>query len=188
MLAADPLSDPLRGRLVRLRPFEPNDPAELNPLFVETGVLDGIGMAFPQSVEGFRSFVETQRRRDDAVTLAIEDLADRRAVGTCALFDIEPAHRKAMFGIWIVGPSQGRGLGTDATRTMVRYGFREMNLQRIELRVFGSNPGARRVYERVGFRLEGTLRRGHFAGGAYVDEHVMGLLDDEFVEEPPSPA
>jgi RimJ/RimL family protein N-acetyltransferase len=45
--------------------------------------------------------------------------------------------------------------------------------------VFEPNERGRRVYERVGFRHEGTLRRAHFVGGRHVDVLVMGLLDDE---------
>ena len=44
------------------------------------------------------------------------------------------------------------------------------------------NEQARRVYERVGFRHEGTLRRAHFLGGRNVDVHVMGLLAEELAE------
>ncbi|HEY5436625.1 MAG TPA: GNAT family protein [Candidatus Limnocylindrales bacterium] len=42
------------------------------------------------------------------------------------------------------------------------------------------NPGARRVYERVGFVLEGTLRRAVFREGRYLDVHRMAILADEW--------
>ena len=58
-----------------------------------------------------------------------------------------------------------------------------MNLQRIELHVYAGNTRGIRAYERVGFRLEGTLRRAQFVGGRYVDVLVMGLLAEELVEE-----
>jgi RimJ/RimL family protein N-acetyltransferase len=64
-------------------------------------------------------------------------------------------------------------------RTLCRFGFRHMNLQRIELNVFSVNPRALRVYERVGFKVEGTRRRSQFVGGRYVDSFVMGLLSEE---------
>jgi RimJ/RimL family protein N-acetyltransferase len=64
-------------------------------------------------------------------------------------------------------------------RTLCRFGFRHLNLQRIELNVFSVNPRALRVYERVGFKVEGTRRRSQFVGGLYVDSYVMGLLSEE---------
>jgi RimJ/RimL family protein N-acetyltransferase len=96
--------------------------------------------------------------------------------------EIELPSRTALLGIWIGKPYWDQGLGTDATRTLCRFGFRHMNLQRIELNVFATNPRALRVYEKVGFRLEGTRRRSQFVGGRYVDSYVMGLLAEELSE------
>ena len=56
-----------------------------------------------------------------------------------------------------------------------------MNLQRIELDVFDTNPRAKRAYEKVGFVVEGTRRRAQFVGGRYVESHVMSLLAEELV-------
>jgi RimJ/RimL family protein N-acetyltransferase len=56
-----------------------------------------------------------------------------------------------------------------------------MNLQRIELDVFTTNPRARRAYEKVGFVAEGTRRRAQFVGGRHVDSFLMGLLADELI-------
>ena len=56
-----------------------------------------------------------------------------------------------------------------------------MNLQRIELDVFETNPRAKRAYEKVGFVVEGTRRRSQFVGGRHVDSYLMGLLAEELV-------
>jgi len=45
----------------------------------------------------------------------------------------------------------GRGYGTDATRVIVEYGFREMGLHRIQLSVAPFNPAGIRAYEKAGF-------------------------------------
>lgn len=58
-----------------------------------------------------------------------------------------------------------------------------MNLQRVELEVLDFNTRARRCYEKVGFRYEGTRRRAVFSGGAYHDSIIMGILREEFLPE-----
>jgi len=46
--------------------------------------------------------------------------------------------------------------------------------------VYDFNPGARRVYEHVGFVLEGVLRRAMFREGRYIDVHRMSILEEEW--------
>ena len=84
-----------------------------------------------------------------------------------------------MIGVWLGKPYWDSGLGTDAVRTLCRFGFDHLNLQRIELNVFETNPRAVRAYEKVGFVLEGTRRRAEFVRGHHVDSYLMGLLSEE---------
>ena len=76
-------------------------------------------------------------------------------VGVCSLEDLNPAVRSAGLGIWIGKAYWEKGYGTDAVRTLCRFGFQEMNLQRIGLSVYDVNPRGVRIYEKIGF----TLRR-----------------------------
>jgi RimJ/RimL family protein N-acetyltransferase len=174
---------PLEGKLVRLRAREQADVVSLNTMFDDQDVLAGLQMAFPQPVAGFREWMEATRRSSSQAVYAIETLQAREAVGICGLEEIDARARAAAFGIWIGKPYWGRGYGTDATRTACRFGFRHMNLQRISLCVYATNQGAVRVYEKAGFKHEGTSRRGQFLGGRHVDVMDMGLLAEELVEE-----
>ena len=173
--------DPLVGRLVRLRARREEDATVLNPMFGDPDVLAGLTVPFPQSLAGYRAWVESDRRDEASVTFVIETL-DAEAVGVCSLDQIQLRNRGANLGIWVGKPHWGRGLGTDAVRTLCRFGFAHLNLQRITLHVYAPNQRAVRAYEKVGFRLEGTLRRAQFVGGRYVDELVMGLLAEELVD------
>jgi RimJ/RimL family protein N-acetyltransferase len=173
---------PLEGRLVRLRAIEPQDASRLNPMFNDPEVLAGLTIAMPQSTLGFDEWSEAARRNESEIDLVIET-REGEAIGACGLRGLNDRNRSANLGIWIGRPHWGRGYGTDALRILCRFAFRHMNLQRVDLHVYANNPRGIRAYERVGFRLEGTLRRAQFVGGDYVDEHVMGLLAEELVEE-----
>ena len=168
----------LEGELVRLRAREQEDLPRLNEMFDDPAVLAGLMMPFPQPLAGIREWMERTRGQDDQVHFVIETIAGE-AIGICGLQDIDPRARQALLGIWIGKPYWDRGFGADAMQVLCRFGFRQMNLQRITLHVYEPNERARRVYERVGFRLEGTMRRAQFVGGRHVDEHVMGLLAEE---------
>ena len=177
-----PRRSPFEGRLVRLRALEESDADALNPLFGDTDVLATLAFTFPQATAGFLEFVRSSRGSPSQVVFAIETL-EGDAIGVCDLREIEPRARTGQAGIWIAKHAWGRGYGTDAMRMLCRFGFRELNLQRIGLHVYETNPAGIRAYEKVGFRREGTMRRAHFAGGRYVDVLVMGLLAEELVAE-----
>jgi RimJ/RimL family protein N-acetyltransferase len=66
------------------------------------------------------------------------------------------------------------------TRAVVSYGFAELNLHRIELDVLATNARAIHLYERLGFRREGTLRDAQFRGGVYIDLVLMAILEREW--------
>ena len=183
LLAVEEHRPAFEGRLIRLRKPEPADADTLNDLFNDPEVGEHLGPVMPQPIAGFRAFVEAAEKDLKTAVFTIERLTDREPVGGCSLFDIETSHRSALLGIWLAKPRWNQGFGTDAVRTLCRFAFRHMNLQRVELNVFSTNPRGLRAYEKVGFRQEGTRRRAEFVNGALVDSYVMGLLAEELVED-----
>jgi diamine N-acetyltransferase len=108
-------------------------------------------------------------------------LDDDVPIGNCGLHQVDLVNGSAMLGIAIGRPEdRGKGFGTDTLRALVRFGFDSLRLERIWLDVYDRNPGARRVYERVGFVHEGTLRRAAFREGRYLDVIRMAILADEW--------
>jgi RimJ/RimL family protein N-acetyltransferase len=173
---------PLEGSLVRLRAVEGSDLVALHQMFNDPDVLYYLQVVtFPEAVAGTRAWWESSRKDPGTVSFVIETLPGEM-VGACGLSGISDRTRSATLGIWIGPPFWNRGFGTDAVRTLCRFAFREMNLRRVELHVFETNPRGHRAYEKVGFRDEGRLRSGHFVKGRPVDVIVMGLLADELKE------
>lgn len=115
---------------------------------------------------------------------AIEAQLDEQwlLVGTVGLHAIDYKDRHAEFGL-IIGDKQhwGKGFGSDATRAMLRWGFGELNLHRIELEVYEFNVRARRMYERVGFAHEGVRRQCYYHDGRYFDSYRMSVLKQEIL-------
>lgn len=175
------IRSPFEGRLVRLRAVEEEDLPRINELFWEPDVTEHLLVVWPEAVSGTRRWWE-KRRATKEPYFAIETLTGE-LVGACDLARVEGRARTAILGIWIGQPFWDKGYGTDAVRTLCRFGFREMNLQRIELSVLETNPRGKRAYERVGFKEEGRLRRALYVGGRHVDMLVMGLLAEDLIED-----
>lgn len=62
---------------------------------------------------------------------------------------------------------------------MVWYGFAELGLHKIELRVWSYHQRAIRSYTKAGFVLEGVRRAAAFHAGLFHDEVLMGILAEE---------
>jgi RimJ/RimL family protein N-acetyltransferase len=75
---------------------------------------------------------------------------------------------------------QNQGYGTEAVRLAMRFGFEELNLNRIELCVFDHNPRGIRVYEKCGFVAEGRMRQASFRHGQYRDVLRYAILRSEW--------
>lgn len=101
---------------------------------------------------------------------------DGELVGHVALWGAEVRNRCGMFGIMIGPEYQSQGLGSEATRLMINYGFTELGLHRIELMVNADNERAIAAYRRAGFEQEGLLRSKLFYGGRFHDQVFMAAL------------
>jgi RimJ/RimL family protein N-acetyltransferase len=176
------IRSPFEGKLVRLRAIEEDDLPSIHDMFNDPEVQRTISVNWPEPLAGTQQWWEGSRANPTTANFAIETVAGE-LVGVCGLEGIDGAVRSAGLGIWIGKPHWDRGYGTDAVRTLCRFGFREMNLQRVGLAVYDNNPRGVRVYEKIGFKEEGRRRRAHFVEGHHVDVIVMGLLAENLIEE-----
>ena len=73
----------------------------------------------------------------------------------------------------------GKGIGYEACKLAIDYGFNEMHLRKIYLAVYENNLNAKKLYEKLGFKLEGTLRKHIMADGELCDKYLMGIFKEE---------
>lgn len=164
----------LVGSLVILRVAERADAAELARVDQETIRLTGSHGEL--HMDQLEQWYESRHQQADRIDWAILERATGRWAGEVVLNELDVANRSCAFRILLQGPSfYGRGLGTEATQLAVEHAF-AVGLHRVELEVYDFNPRARRVYEKVGFRHEGTKRGALRWEGAWVDAHIMGML------------
>jgi RimJ/RimL family protein N-acetyltransferase len=85
----------------------------------------------------------------------------------------------AQIGFWVAPQARGQGVMTDATRLVARHTLSSLGVQRLEWYANVGNVASRRVAEKVGFTIEGTLRRGLDQRGTRVDAWIGSLLPGE---------
>jgi RimJ/RimL family protein N-acetyltransferase len=113
------------------------------------------------------------------------DTKDGRHIGNVGLHRGSPEERTCELGI-MIGEKDcwGGGYGTDALRTIARFAFEEMNMNRIGLDVYAFNTRAMRAYEKAGFVEEGRRRQDLYKDGEYHDVVMMSLLREDWEKAP----
>lgn len=101
-------------------------------------------------------------------------------VGCIGYNDVNRFNRYAKIGYWLNEHMQGKGIMTQACGEMVRYGFQELNLNRLEIRVATENKKSQAIPLRLGFVYEGVIRQTEWLYDRFVDHMVYGLLREEF--------
>lgn len=111
----------------------------------------------------------------------IQRIEDDRNIGLIDLAGFNWLVGNAWVGIGI-GERElwGKGYGTDAMRVVLRYAFTELNLNRVTLDVFETNPRAMRSYIKAGFREEGRAPGALLTAGKRCDLVFMGILRREW--------
>lgn len=90
------------------------------------------------------------------------------------------ANRRAEIGYWIGKPFWGKGYGTEVARAVIKFGFEELNHNRIYALAFTDNPGSWRIMEKSGMKHEGILRRHAMKDGRLVDLTYYAILREEY--------
>jgi len=170
----------------RLRRPEPTDVPALYVLKNDPGIASMLaGFSTGYSRKDLEEWVETHRVAPDETLFVIAD-ADDRAIGHVGLYKIDHRVRSAEFAIVIGDRSVwGRGIGRACSRFAIEYGFGELNLRRISLRVLETNERALNLYRSLGFVDEGRLRQAHWQHGTFVDVLIMGLLIEDYRRDGP---
>ncbi|MET9022356.1 GNAT family N-acetyltransferase [Actinopolymorpha sp. NPDC004070] len=89
----------------------------------------------------------------------------------------EGAHVLGIYGFAVAPAVRGQGVGSALLIAAQEYA-RGRGARKLSLRVFGTNTTARRLYERHGFVVEGTLRAAFLIEGQYVDDVWMSKFLD----------
>ena len=99
--------------------------------------------------------------------------------GVVGLHTIDWENRSTSIGYWLGETYQGNGIITQSCRAVTDYCFKELQLNRIELRTAVANEKSQAVAKRLGFTYEGLLRQCERLPQGYADVYVYSLIRDD---------
>lgn len=173
-----------QGKLVRLRAVEPSD-WEFHDEWDRSDT-DGGRMTdeiwFPSPRAEAQAWAERESKRgaeNDVFRFQIERL-DNELVGTINTHKVNRRCGTFMYGLAIRPTHQRQGYASEAIALVLRYYFYERRYQKVNAEVYAFNEPSIRLHEKLGFALEGRLRRMHYSGGQFHDAFIYGMTREEF--------
>ena len=170
-------NDIIRGNKVNLRPITMDDTELIVNWRNEESVRKYFIFRDDFTNEMHNKWMKTKVETGEVVQYIIEDADNNMPVGSVYFRDIDKKNRTAEFGIFIgEEKARGKGLGTEATRAFVEYGFKKIKLHRIMLRVLEENKRAIKSYLNVGFEIEGQAKDMVYLDDEYQDVIFMSMI------------
>ena len=170
----------LHGDRVTLRGFRGSDIGDRLRHPIDPEEEDGYGSSWRREWDGRRYHTREELTADrgaedsSAYRWAIE--YEGNCVGSAGLV-VDPDQHCASYTVGLfVAALRGRGLGREATRLVLVWGFDVLGLHRVQLEVLATNSPAIRCYAACGFRREGVRREAQLYPDGWKDFTVMGLL------------
>jgi len=182
------IPDEVCGPRVLLRPLRPEDAPAVWDAVEESRRHLAPWMPWVhdlRSADDERAVIDRMRaswtRRED-LTVGIFDRTTGRYLGGSGLHRINWALRIFEIGYWVRATAEGRGYVTEAVQLLACLAFDRLEANRVEIYVDPQNVRSRRVPERLGFVLEGTLRRFRAGSdGRPQDRQVFALIREDYL-------
>lgn len=174
-----------QGKRVRLRALEPSDWEVYFAWNQDDDQARSVSsIPLPQSMEAVRQWAQqeaTRKPEGDAFRFVIENETGE-VVGDLTSHHCDSRVGAFSYGITIRREYRRRGYAAEAIALVLRYYFSELRYQKATVSVYSFNDESAHLHEKLGFQLEGRIRRTVFTNGELFDELVYGITAEEFAD------
>jgi len=161
-----------------LRPFKTSD-AELWQIWDSDPEIQAF-MPEPfndvQNIEEQYKYIKECGADEEGFYWSIES-KDGTTIGTIALTEFNSHHQVANLGI-VIGDKNywGKGVATEAIRTLVNYAFEHLNICRISAEAEDGNIGMMKAFEKVGFKQDGIFESARVKNNQRISVYHFGII------------
>jgi len=134
----------------------------------------------PEAVKGLLDKYISAYEKEDCYRWAVIERKSGQCIGQIAYFLVDSKNHFAEIEYCIGQQFQCRGFATEAAKAVIDFGFRKMNLHKVQICTKTINAPSKRVIEKCGLTYEGTLRDYFYMDGKYVGRLYFSILRDEY--------
>ena len=136
---------------------------------------------YMQSVEDFKAYIRScdilfQQQREVSFMI----FYDGQLAGRIGLHHMNMQNKQAAIGYWLTKNMEGKGIITQSCKTLISYGFNNLQLHRIEIKAATHNIKSQAIPEKLHFKKEGVLREAELVNNVYFDLFVYAVLRHEW--------
>ena len=117
-----------------------------------------------------------QEKNGTGLWWAVCSLDNKTFYGTGGFTDLQKKHRKAEVGFWLLPDYWGRGIMKEAMPLILDYGFKGLNLHRIEGFVESGNENCKRGLAKLDFIYEGTMKDCEIKNGTFLSVDIYAAF------------
>jgi RimJ/RimL family protein N-acetyltransferase len=172
----------LTGARVTLREMRLSDAPSLRAMLATEEVSRFISPP-PTTVGGFERFIawtHRERAAGNYVCFAVVPQGTDTAVGIFQVRQLEPGFATAEWGFALGTAFWGTGLFVDGARLVVDFAIDVLQAHRLEARAAVQNGRGNAALRKVGAVQEGLLRQSFLRDGAYLDQTLWTILDEDW--------
>ncbi len=130
----------------------------------------------------YLKFINGRYRAGDFYDWAITLRENGKMIGTCGFTNINTTHRVGEIG-YVISPDYHRqGIAAEAAAAVIKFGFEELDLSRIEVRFIKENEASLKVAKKLGMTLEGYLRNNICVKGTQRTVGISSILKSEYTK------
>lgn len=162
-----------------LRQFKPDDLENIFRGLSDPEIIKYYGVSYSslEDTKNQLNFFYDLEKNGTGIWWAICSADNKIFNGACGLNDLDKDHKKAEIGYWLLKEHWGKGYITEAIPLVIKYGFEQLGLHRIEAVVETENTNSKKLMERLDFGHEGTLMECELKNGKYISLDIYAKLN-----------
>jgi RimJ/RimL family protein N-acetyltransferase len=174
----------LRTERLLLREYTANDFVALRAIHAnpEVQAMRGVHPLSEQETQDEITYVIAAQHAEPRTRYQwiVERYPDEEVVGYCRITITSINLRNAEIGYFLHPTVWGIGLATEVARTLLTFGFEQLNLHRITAGSIDTNTASVRVMEKIGMQREGRLREEQCVNDRRHDTLLYAILEQEW--------
>ncbi|BBH24735.1 N-acetyltransferase [Paenibacillus baekrokdamisoli] len=169
-------------RLV-LRQLKQEDSKELFQYFSKDEVTEYYDLESFKEIKQAEELIQSWNRKfesNQGIRWGISLKSEDRIIGTCGYHNWLKEHYKAEIGYELNPEFWLKGIMTEAIKEIIKFGFNELELNRIEAFIDPGNISSRKLLVKTGLREEGLLKEYFFEKNQFVDAAIFAILRKDY--------